>query len=252
MNTAPTSASAAPEPTGAMGRIIGAIFSPKKTFDSIAQKASWVAPIILITLISLVVTAFFSQRVGWRNFMERKIEESPSAQRRMEQVPADKREEVMEQQTKVAGIIGYVAATVAPIISAVLVAAILLGLFNLVLGSKMRFVTSLGIVAHAWVPFVLHGLLGLLIIFLKDPATVDIENLVASNPGAFLSSDSAKWLVTFLTTLDIFTFWSMALMAFGYSATNPKKVSVGKAFGTIFGAWLLYVLVKVGLTVVFS
>jgi hypothetical protein len=41
-------------------------------------------------------------------------------------------------------------------------------------------------------------------------------------------------------------------MSFGYSATNPKKISFGKALGTIVVVWLLYVIVKVGFTAAFS
>jgi hypothetical protein len=81
---------------------------------------------------------------------------------------------------------------------------------------------------------------------------VDIEHLVASNAGAFLSDDSPKWLLTLLTSFDIFVFWTMILMALGYSATDPKKLSFGKALTTIFIVWILYIAVKVGLTAAFA
>jgi hypothetical protein len=88
--------------------------------------------------------------------------------------------------------------------------------------------------------------------FIKDPATVDIEHLVASNVGAFVSDDSPKWLVTLLTSFDIFVFWTMILMALGYSATDPKKISFGKALTTIVIVWIIYLAVKVGFTAAFS
>jgi hypothetical protein len=44
----------------------------------------------------------------------------------------------------------------------------------------------------------------------------------------------------------------MILMAFGFSAADPKKISFGKALGTVVGAWLIYVIVKVGLVAAFS
>jgi hypothetical protein len=55
-----------------------------------------------------------------------------------------------------------------------------------------------------------------------------------------------------LGSLDLFSFWMMILMAIGYSATNPKKISVGKAFGSIIAVWFIYVLVKVGIAAAFS
>jgi hypothetical protein len=242
----------ASESVSSIGRVIGALFSPKATFESIARRPTWVVPLLLLTLLSIAVTALFSQRVGWRTFMEHEIAQSASAQRRMEQVPADQREQVLDQQAKFAGVIGYAASVLGPVIGAVVVAAVLLVAFNILSGTKTTFVTALGIVSYSWVPLLIHGLLGIVILFVKDPATIDIKNLVASNPGALLSEDSAKWLVPLLTSLDIFAFWAMALQAFGFSATNPKKVSFGKAFGTIFTVWLLYVLVRVGATAIFS
>jgi hypothetical protein len=58
--------------------------------------------------------------------------------------------------------------------------------------------------------------------------------------------------VSLLGSLDLFSFWTMILMALGYSATSPKKISVGSAFFTVFACWALYVLCKVGLAAAFS
>jgi hypothetical protein len=240
------------ESVSSIGRVGGALFSPKTTFESIARRPTWVVPILLLTLMSIAVIALFGQRVGWRTFMDHEIANNPSAQRRIEQVPADQREQTLEQQAKFAGVISYTISVVAPILSALIVAGVLLGAFNLGIGAKTTFGTALGIVAYSWVPLLIHGLLSILILFVKDPSTIDLRNMVASNPGALLSEDSAKWLVTLLTSLDIFAFWVMALQAFGFSATNPKKISFGKAFGTIFAVWLLFVLVKVGFAAAFS
>jgi hypothetical protein len=241
----------ASESVSSIGRVVGALFGPKTTFESIARRPTWIPPLLLLTLLSIAVTALFSQRVGWRTFMEHEIATNASAQRRMEQVPADQREQTLDQQAKFAGLIGYVVAVLGPILGAVIVAAVLLAAFNLLSGTKTTFVTALGIVSYSWVPLLIHGLLGMVILVVKDPSTIDLKNLVASNPGALLSDDSPKWL-TLLTSLDIFVFWAMALQAFGFSATNPKKVSFGKAFGTIFTVWLLYVLMRVGAAAIFS
>ena len=242
----------ASESVSSIGRVFGALFSPKTTFESIARRPAWLLPLLLLTLMSIAVTALFSQRVGWRTFMEHEIATNASAQRRMEQVPADQREGALDQQAKVAGVIGYAAAVLVPILGAVIVAAVLLAAFNLLSGTKTTFVTALGIVSYSWVPLLIHALLGIVILVVKDPSTIDLKNLVASNPGALLSDDSPRWFVTLLTSLDIFAFWAMALQAFGFSATNPKKISFGKAFGTIFTVWLLYVLVRVGAAAIFS
>lgn len=240
------------EPVSSVGRIFGVIFSPQATFESIVRRPTWILPLISICLVSLAVIYLFGHRVGWRGFMERQNQANARLQKQMEHMKPQEREDMLEMQTKIASTLGYVAIVPATFISAVVVAAIFMGVFNLVNGGKIGFVTSLGIVSHAWVPGIIGGLLGILVIFVKDPSTVDIQHLVAANAGAFLPDDAPKWLEALLTSFDLFTFWTMILMAFGYSATNPKKTPFGMALVTIASVWLVYVLVKVGLTAAFS
>ena len=234
------------------GRIFGVLFSPKPTFESIVKKPSWILPLILIVVVSVGVIFTFGQRVGWRNFMIRQDQQNSRTQKQMESMTEEQRENLINTQTKVAPIFAYVAVVVGPFIAAVLVAAVLMLAFNLMYGTKIGFVPSLAIVSYSWVPGLIGALLGILIIFLKDPSTVDLEHLVASNGGAFLGDDSPKWMVTLLTAFDLFVFWNMILMAFGFSAADPKKISFGKALGTVVGVWLIYVIVKVGLVAAFS
>jgi hypothetical protein len=235
-----------------VGRIFGAIFNPKPTFESIAQRPTWILPLILICIVSSVVIFIFSQRVGWRAFMERQDQTNSRVQKQMESMTPEQRDKMLETQTKYASIFGYVGAVLGTFIVAVIVAAILMAAFNLVSGGGIGFVTSLGIVAHSWVPGIIGGLLGILVLFLKDPSTVDIQHLVATNAGAFLSDDAPKWQESLLSSLDLFTFWSMILMGIGYSAANSKKISFGKALGTIVVAWAIYVVCKVGIAAAFS
>jgi len=244
-----------PEPTApvsSVGRIPGVIFSPKPTFESIVERPTWILPLILLCVVSVTVVFVFGQRVGWRGFMERQNQTNARLQKQMESMTPDEREKMLETQTKYAAVFGYVGVVFATFIGALLVAAVLLAAFNVIGGGKIGFTTSLGIVAHAWVPGIIAGLLGILIIFLKDPSTVDIQHLVATNAGAFLSDDAPKWQESLLSSLDLFVFWYLILMSIGYSATDPKKISFGKAFGTVVGVWLLYVIVKVGFTAAFS
>lgn len=239
---------AAPAQIGTVGRLVGALFSPKQTFADIARSPSWIAPIVLICLVSIVIIAIFGQRVGWRSFMERQFANN----KRIEQMSPDQRQQALEQAVKTAPIIGYVGAIVGTPIAAVVVAGILLGLFNVLAGAELKFKASLGIVSHSWMPGVVGGLIGILILFLKSPETIDIEHLVASNLGVVVSDESAKWLMTLATSIDLFTFWTIALMAIGFSAANPKKIKVGSAAAYIVLVWAVYVLIKVGWAAIFA
>jgi hypothetical protein len=246
---ATTSTSPAPEPeSNSIARIFGALFSPGATFRSIARKPTWLPPIILITLLSVTVVAIFGKRVGWESYIRRQAATSS----RFQQLTTQQQERAIQTQTKVTSKVVYGAAVVAPFIEVAVLAAIFLAVFNLIGGTQIKFGTSLGIIAYAWTPAIISGVLGIVILYLKDPSTVDLQNLLATNAGAFLSSDSPRWLVSLLGSLDVFSFWMMSLMAIGYSAAAPKKLSFGKAFFYIFAVWFVYVLVKVGATAAFS
>jgi hypothetical protein len=98
----------------------------------------------------------------------------------------------------------------------------------------------------------LSGLLAIVVILLKDPADVDLNNPLAADVGAFLPTGTAKWLVAMCHSLDIFSVWVLCLFALGFSAVSPKKLKFGGALVWVVSLWLVYVLAKGGLTAAFS
>ncbi len=248
MSSSPVVAVEAPESSSAIGRMAGALFSPRKTFESIARRPTWLPPVILACLLALVVVALFSHRVGWRSYLDKQVANSS----RFQQLPAEQQQRTMEAQLKWTPRVAYAEVITAPFVGALVLAGIFLGVLNGLGGTRFNFKTSLGIVSYSWMPNVISGLLGIVVLLVKDPATIDLQNLVASNAGAFLADNSPKWLVAMLTPVDLFSFWVMILLAIGYSAAAPKKLSFAKAFAWIFSLWVVYVLVRTGLTAAFS
>jgi Yip1-like protein len=239
----------APEKVNSFGRIVGVIFSPKQTFESIARRPNWLLPTILLSLITVgVVGAFGSREGAWRAYLERQVESSS----RFQQLPLDQQQRTLDLQVKYAPRFAYGEVIVADFLVIVIIAAIFMGVFNMFVGTKLSFKTSLGVTAHAWVPFMISGLLATLVIFLKDPTTIDLQNPVASDVGSFLASGTSKWLVAMCHSFDLFSFWALGLFATGFSAAAPKKLSFGSALGWVIAVWLVYVLAKAGFTAAFS
>jgi hypothetical protein len=252
MATTAAAAPQAPQSIGAFGRIIGAIINPRPTFEDIARKPSWLAPLLVLIIIQCAAIFIFSQRVGWRAFMEKQMAQNSSAQQRMEQMTPDQREQMINTQVKLAPIFGYVGAIIGVPVVTLIVAAIFMGIFNATSSAGLNFKTSFGIVSHSYMPGLIGGLLGILILYIKPPDQIDLQNLVASNVGAVLSSDSPKWLQALGGSIDVFSFWIIGLMAFGYSVARPKKISMTTGLMWIIAVWVVYVLAKVGLTAMFS
>jgi hypothetical protein len=244
---APSSPIAAPS-VSSVGRIFGVLFSPKPTFESIVRRPSWLAPVVLGCVFFMAVVAVFTQRGGWPSFFEKQAASSS----RMQKMSAEDRERTMQAQVKFAPTFGYIEGVIIPPVGALVVAGVLMLIFNLSIGTRINFKTSLGIVSFAWVPWLIHGALSVLILYLRDPSTVDLQNIVASNPGALLSDDTSKWLVALLGSIDIFAIWTMILLAIGFSATDSKKLSFGKSLVLVIIPWILFTVMKVGIVAAVS
>jgi hypothetical protein len=238
----------APADANSIGRIFGVLFSPKSTFASIARRPTWILPVIILCIVELCIIGVFSRRVGWRDLIEKQM----AGNSRFQQLTPAQQETQIQVALKVAPIVAYVPAVVGPFLIALAFAGIFWLIFNMAVGAKFGFRPALAVVSYSQVPSILGGLVGMLILFLKDPSTVDLQHLVASNAGAFLSGDSPKWLSALLGSVDLFLFWEMILLAMGFSAVAPKKISVGGAFAWILGLWALGVMIRVGFAAAFS
>jgi len=242
---------AAPEPQpqmSAISRVFGVLFSPQKTFEDIVRKPGWLVPIVLLTVLSMAVSFGLNQRMNWREFMSQQIEKSPQGA----QLSADQKEQRIEAGAKFAPISTYVFGTLGPLIIALIFALVMWGAYSLLGGASTNFSTAMAITAHAFMTGLISSPLFLLVIFLKAPGTIDLDNPVATNLGAFLPDDAAKWLAALLKSFDIFTFWTLILIAIGFAATNPKKLKGAKPYVIAFGVWAAYVVCRVGFAFAFS
>jgi len=134
----------------------------------------------------------------------------------------------------------------------VLSAALLLAAYNLLAGANVRFVTAMAIVSHAFLASLVSTVIFLLVIFLKPRGTIDIENPVATNLGVLVAEDAPKWLMKLAVSIDIFSFWIIILIATGFAAANPRKLTFGSSLAIVGGMWALYVVLRVGAAWIFS
>ena len=235
----------APEAQAAIspfGRIIGTLFSPKSTFEDIVRKPGWVLPVVLLTLLSLGVSFAINQRINWREFMSQQIEKSPSAAN----MSAEQKEQRIEGGAKFSPAFTYAIGLLGPVIATLLVGLVMWGSYNLLGGANTNFGTSLSITAHAFLTGLVSSPLLILILYLKPIGSVDLENPVAANLAAVLPDDAAKWLFALCKSIDIFSIWTLILLAIGFAATNPKKLAGSKAFSIAFTVWAVFVVCRVG------
>ncbi len=223
-------------------------FSPGKTFEDIVRKPSWLLPIVLTTLLSVVVSVAINQRINWREFMSQQIEKSPRAAN----LSAEQKQQQIEAGAKFTPPFTYAVGFLGPILGLLIISLVLWGGYSLLGGASTNFTTSMAITAHAFLTSLISSPLLILTLYLKDPGTVDLENPLASNIAAFLPDESAKWLVALCKSIDVFSIWTMILLAIGFAATSPKKLKGSKPYMIVFGLWAAFVVCRVGWAFIFS
>jgi Yip1 domain len=239
-------AGAQPASISAIGRITGVLFSPKATFEDIVRKPSWALPVILLTILSMAVSFSINQRINWRTYMSEQIEKNPAAAN----LSAEQKEQRIEGGAKFSAPLTYAIGLLGPIIITLIVAVVMWGAYNLLGGANTNFGTSMGITAHAFLTGLVSSPLFILILYLKPYGTVDLDNPVAANVGAFLPDDAAKWLVSLGKSIDVFTFWTLILLAIGFACTNPRKLKGSKSYVIAFSVWAAVVVIKVGFALI--
>jgi Yip1 domain len=250
MSTTPAIASdapQAPESINHFARIIGVFFSPKATFEDIVKRPSWIVPLVLMTVLGIGVAFVMNQKVDWRDVASKRIEESPRAAN----LSPEQKEQQIAMGAKISPPIAYVFGGLGPILSIVVVAGVMLLAYNLIGGANGTFRVSLGIISHAFVVTVLSTLFFILILYLKPPGTLDLENPVATNVGAFLPESTPKALMALGRSIDIFSLWILLLISIGFVAVNPKKLK-GKSLSIAITVWAIYVACKMGGAWIFS
>ncbi|MGB2644881.1 MAG: YIP1 family protein [Candidatus Acidiferrum sp.] len=240
-----------PEPQPAMsalGRVAGVFFSPKKTYEDVVRKPGWLVPVVLLTVLSILVSVSINQRINWRDFMAQQIEKSARAS----QLSPEQKEQQISAGAKITPIFTYSVGVVGPILGVLIIGLIMWGAYSLLGGISTNFGTAIGISAHAFLTGLISSPIFILVLFLKEPGTVDLQNPIATNVAAFLPDDSAAWLVALCKSFDIFTFWTLILLAIGFAAVNPKKLKGSKPYTIAFSVWAAYVVCRVGWAFIFS
>ncbi|MGA2040552.1 MAG: Yip1 family protein [Bryobacteraceae bacterium] len=228
----------APAGMGEFSRISGVFFDPKKTFEDIAKRPTWIVPVVLIMIFALAVSMTMGQRIGWERIVRHGMEASSRAQ----QMTPEQREQGVAMGVKIASIMAYVGILFVPVVYVIM--AGVLALMALILSAGIRFKQIFAVVSYSCLVSLVSSILTVVVIFLKNPDEINIQNPLAFNPAAFMDPDKNKFLYSLATSLDLFSFWTILLMAVGLKAAAGKKLSFGGALFAVVLPWAVYVLGK--------
>jgi len=216
-------------------RLLYTFTAPSKTMSDLRRNASWWVPWLLISVVSVAFCMTLDKKIGWGQVMETQIQANPKSAEKMDKMPPEQREKIVKIQEMSARVMGY-AAPVTTLLMLVVVAGVLLGVFNFGFGAKLRFNELMGVAAYGYLPTILNSLLIILIMFFVEPEAFDIKNPLATNLGYFVPA-TMTFAKGILGAFDVFTLWQVFLLSVGVSQLS--KVKKGVAFATIFGLVLL-------------
>jgi hypothetical protein len=241
--TAATPAPAASIPSAFLNLYV----APREGFQSLLARSSFWVPLIGWMALSLAFTAVWMKNVDPRAYMRQQIEDSGRA----DKMPPEQLESIVEAQAKAFPIMAWVGPVVFLPLGLLAVGGIFLFVFRFLFGGTVTFGQSMAVLAWAFLALgVITTPLTLAVLGLKDDWNLDPRTALQANASLFLDRASIpKPLYSLVESLDLFSFWTIFILAAGYGVANRK--STGWALWGVVGIWAVYVLGKVGLAAIF-
>lgn len=229
---------------GALRSVWGVLVAPEKTFRALAIHPYWLAALLLLVASGLALSLVVTPKLDMKQVMREAIEESG------QELP----EAQLERQVEMAEKFKWVG-TASQVVLQPAVYLLMAGIFLVVLrlaGSEIDFRRSLSVSVHGMMPFLVATLLTIPVVMSRAELSLkDVQSAryLHSNLAAFASDSTGKPLMALLSSIDLFSIWTIVLLAIGYRVVG--KVSKAAAFGVVIGLWAVVVAGKVALAALF-
>jgi len=231
-----------------MKALLEVFYAPGKLFASLPERSfAWVLPLIFTALIGVLGSWVVPHYIGRENIARQQMEMFAS------RMSAEQMQLAISRANQPLQIyIGYASAAVAICIGMLIIAGILMA-FGMMTKRAPGFGSMLAMVCLAFFPYLLVTTLmnWMTLALSPDPASLDFRNILATNVAAFMNkNETSKGLYSVMTSIDILSFVEICLLALGFSKLTKAKFGGGLA--AILALWTVYVIVKMGFSMVFG
>ena len=228
-------------------RLLGVFIEPGETFEDIARKPDWMAPLVVLILVSFSVVETMLLKIGASQIALQAIQRSGRAT----QMDPAQLAQIAERSAAVMRIVMPAAAIVGTPVFLLIVAGIGLLILNVFFGQKVKFKHAFSVACYADMPSILGAAMAISVMVFGDRAAFNPQSPAPTNPGYFMNPlTGSHVLFALVSSLDVVIFWFMALLAIGLSRAAQKKVKTTTIFITYLGFWVLIVAAKVGLALI--
>ena len=224
-----------PQDIGVAGRMVRVFYAPGETFEAVSRRQTWVdwfAPMLLIALLSLVATHMTLPII-----QQMQVE---VLQEKLQDMPEENRQKVMEQAQKASVISAMVMVPVGAFALLFILAGVLLLLTNFILGGDATYGQMLAVWGYS-------SLIGIIALIVRVPLMLAKQTMVIhTGPGVLVPEHMLEtFLGRLLAGVDLFTFWQVCVLAIGVAAV--ANFATRKAFVALLVLWVAWVVVKAAL-----
>ena len=228
--TTDTQSAESSQETGVIGRMVGTLFSPGRTFASVNKQVEhqdWLIPLIVIAIVGML-SAYLIMPMAQTGEME--------AMREQLQKDEAFSDEQQTQVLKVGSIIGILVAAIGTVATLFIQAAIFLALANFVLGGDGTYKKTLAVVSYSSLVGIPDAIVTVPLMLIKESMKVQV-GLSLLLPGSM----EGGFLFHSLSMLNLFSIWQFSLIAVGLGAV--ADIRTRRAAYGVFGLWIVYVLI---------
>ena len=221
------------KPMSGVSKIFNIFFEPRKVFESLNVKPTWIVPVIIVAL--LAVSFFY---FTFPYMIDQQIQRIRDNENIPEQAKANIIER-MEEQTQ-PPVWQMAIAPVGVLVSFIVVAAVLFFAFNVLLGGDSTF-------RRVFSTYCYSSLVSIPASIVKFPLVMAKGNMNVQTSLALILSPEKQgsFIYSVLSSFDIFTIWQVILLSIGLGVMY--KFATKKAFVTVFILWIIWILLKSGL-----
>ena len=220
-------------------KMIGVFFTPKETFEAIDRKPDWVAPLLVIIILTLIFS-MITMPITMPEQMEKqreKMEERGMADDQIDQAMA-----TGEKMGKIMAPVGIIVGV--PIVL-LFFALIFWFVGNVILGGQTTYKRMFSVYTYSSLIGTVGFMLTALLILMRKSADVHFS-LALLLP----QEQSETALYQFFKGFNLFSIWQYAVLAIGFAVIY--KLSMKKSGWTMAVMFLITVLISVGFQQIFG
>jgi hypothetical protein len=245
----------APARMSFLEQLTGIFFEPSRVFQNLRAHPRWLFALLLIVALNFAYSVAFVKRLTPERIVAYNIDKV--AERGW--IPADKVDEIKQQQIEEAksparlalGLVPQIVATF--VLSAIVAALILLAV--MLFGGRIGFWQALAVAIYSAIPItIISKILSLVLLYVKDPDEIHPvlgqQGLLTDNLGVLFKPAENPVLFSIASSFGLLAFYWVWLRAVGIR-NGGEKITSGTAWTISIAFWVIGLLFVVALSALF-